>query len=211
MAEQTKKFPRTLIIVKHDGVARGIMGEIVQRFERVGLKLVGMKLVTATEEMGHKHYPSTDEWFTNVGNRSLAEYKEKGIDPIERLGTDDPIEIGKMVKQWNVEYLTVGPVLAMIFQGPDSIKIGRKLVGHTVPLLADPGTIRGDFSWDNADLANELGRPFYNLVHASGAPEEAEEEITLWFDDEEIFEKYHLPHHDTMGLLGKMSSKGLGA
>lgn len=201
------KFEKTLIIIKHDGVVRGIMGEIVQRFERVGLKLVAMKMLSASEEMGHAHYPNSVEWLENVGKRSLNEYKEKGIDPIAKLGTDDAVEIGKMVKAWNVEYLTAGPVLAMIFEGPDAVKIGRKLVGSTVPMLAPPGTIRGDYSWDNADLANALGRPFYNLIHASGDPAEANQEIELWFDKEEIFDDYVLPHHSAMGLYGKFEKR----
>lgn len=199
------KLQKTLIICKHDAVARGLMGEIIQRFERVGLKLIAMELIAATEDMGQAHYPNSDEWLNKVGERTLAEYTEKGIDPITRLGTDVPKEIGQMVKQWNVDYLTAGPVLAMIWEGPEAIKIGRKLVGSTVPLLAAPGTIRGDFSWDNADLANEHARPFYNLVHASGEPEEAEDEIALWFEDQEVTD-YSTYQSKSMGLFGKVKN-----
>ena len=197
------KTQRTLILCKHDAVARGLMGEIIQRFERVGLKLVALEFIAATEDMGHKHYPTEEKWFIKVGHRTLDEYKEKGIDPIERLGTDDPIEIGKIVKQWNVDFLTCGPVLAMVWEGPEAVRIGRKLVGNTVPLLAEPGTIRGDFSWDNADLANEHGRPFYNLVHASGEPEEAEFEIELWFENSEVLD-YKVHYQTSMGYYGRI-------
>ncbi len=200
------KVQRTLIICKHDAVARGLMGEIVSRFEKVGLKLVAMELIAATDDMGIKHYPNTTEWLSKVGERTLAEYKEKGINALEVLGTEDAVEIGKMVKQWNVEYLTSGPVLAMIWEGPEAIKIGRKLVGHTVPLLAAPGTIRGDFSWDNADLANEQQRPFYNLVHASGEPDEAEYEIQLWFEGTELI-NYNVAQHKSMGYFGKVKAE----
>lgn len=200
------KLERTLVICKHDAVSRGLMGEIIHRFERVGLKLVGMELIAATDDMGQDHYPNSIEWLTRVGERTLAEYTEKQIDPIERLGTSDPVEIGKLVKKWNVEYLTSGPVLAMIWEGPEAVKIGRKLTGSTVPLLAAPGTIRGDFSWDNADLANAQQRPFYNLIHASGEPEEAEFEIQLWFSDSEVIE-YESNQHKAMGLFGKVSNK----
>lgn len=206
MSDQNPKFERTLIIVKHDGVARGLVGEIVERFERVGLELIAMEMLSATDDMGHRHYPTTEKWFTKVGNRTLDEYKEKGIDPVKRLGTDDAMEIGKMIKAWNVEYLTSGPVVAMVWTGPDAVKIGRKLVGETVPAIAQPGTIRGDYSWDNADLANEHGRPFYNLVHASGEPEEAEEEIELWFDEEEVL-NYKSKRHEKMGMYGKLEKK----
>lgn len=201
------RYEKTLVLIKHDGVARGIMGEIITRFERVGLKLCGMKLVQATEDMGHKHYPNTKEWLETVGNRTLEEYKQKGIDPIARLGTDSPLEIGKLIKAWNVEYLTYGPVLAMVWEGPDAVKLVRKHVGSTVPSLAAPGTIRGDYSFDNADLANDLGRPFYNLIHASGNVEEADYEIDLWFDKNEIYNEHELAHHKAMGYSSKMSKK----
>lgn len=200
-------YQKTLIIIKHDGVSRGIMGEIIHRFERLGLKLCGMKLVEATKDMGENHYPNSKEWLENVGNRTLNEYKEKKIDPIERLGTDNPIEIGKLVKSWNVDYLTVGPVLAMIFEGPDAISLVRKHVGSTVPSLAAPGTIRGDYSFDNADLANTHKRPFYNLIHASGAPDEAEYEINLWFNKNEIFDLHTPSFHKAMGYSQKISRK----
>lgn len=194
---------KTLIIAKHDAVARGLTGEIIHRFERVGLKLIGFELIAATEDMGVAHYPNSKEWKEKVGNRTLAEYKEKGINPIKRLGTDNPEEIGQLIKDWNVEYLTFGPVLAMIWEGPEAVKIGRKLVGETNPINAAPGTIRGDFSWDNADLANDQMRPFYNLIHASGSVEEAEEEIELWFSDKEVH-NYKINSSTPMGLYGKL-------
>ncbi|PIZ45988.1 nucleoside-diphosphate kinase [candidate division WWE3 bacterium CG_4_9_14_3_um_filter_41_6] len=177
---------RTVIIIKHDGVARGLMGEIMQRYERVGLKLVAMKLVHATEEVGHSHYPDEEAWYTKVGERSLEEYENKGIDPIAHIGTADKIEIGKLVKKWNVEYLTEGPVLAMIFEGYGAIKMGRKITGETNPSKAVPGTVRGDYTIDNAEVANAKKRPFRNLIHSSGSDEEAANEIELWFTPDEI-------------------------
>lgn len=195
--DKTKQ--KTVIIVKHDAVSRGLMGEIVQRFERVGLKIVAMEFIAATTDMGQKHYPDTEEWLNKVGNRTLTEYREKGINPVARLGTDDPKEIGQMIKEWNVDYLTMGPVLAMVFEGPEAVKIGRKLVGETNPINAAPGTIRGDYSWDNADLANDQMRPFYNLIHASGTPEEAQFEIELWFEDIELMD-YAVNAQHAMGL-----------
>jgi nucleoside-diphosphate kinase len=199
----SNKIQKTLIICKHDAVARGLMGEIIKRFERVGLKLVAMELIAATEDMGNRHYPATDEWYAKAGNRTLTEYKEKGIDAIKRLGTDDAIEVGKLIKQWNVDFLTAGPVLAMVWEGPEAIVIGRKLIGETLPVKAAPGTIRGDFSWDNADLANEQLRPFYNLVHGSGEVDEAEFEIQLWFEGKELMD-YKVHSHKVMGYYQKM-------
>lgn len=194
---------KTLIIIKHDGVARGLMGEIIKRFERAGLKLVGLEFISGTENMGHSHYPNSEEWLTTVGNRTLGDYESKGIDPVEELGTADPIEIGKKVKQWLVDYLTVGPVMAMVWEGPGAVEVGRKLVGGTIPTKAAPGTIRGDYSIDNVELANKLSRPFYNLIHASGEVAEAKEEIALWFGKGEIFD-YKTYSAPTMGMYGKL-------
>lgn len=194
---------KTLIIVKHDGVARGLIGEIIKRFERVGLKLVALEFLKGTDDMGQSHYPDSEKWKKNVGERTLKEYNEKGISAVKDFGTVDPLEIGKQVKKWLVEYLTYGPVLAMIWEGPNAVKIGRKLAGDTVPLLALPGTIRGDFAVDNVELGNIYARPVYNLIHASGEVAEAEDEIKLWFDKDEIFD-YKPYASQVMGIYGKM-------
>jgi nucleoside-diphosphate kinase len=200
------QIQKTVIIMKHDAVSRGLMGEIIQRFERVGLKLVALEFIAASQDMGIKHYPDSVEWKQKVGERTLKEYKEKGIDPIKRLGTDEAIAIGELVKKWNVEYLTSGPVLATVWEGPEAVKIGRKLIGETNPINAAPGTIRGDFSWDNADLANDQKRPFYNLIHASGSVEEAEAEIKLWFSNTEVID-YKTNASGIMGMFGKMPKR----
>ena len=197
------QIQKTLIIIKHDGVARGLIGQVIKRFERVGLKLVAFEFIAATKDMGLKHYPDSLKWKKKVGERTLQEYKEKGIDPKKRLGTDDPVRIGEMVKEWLVEYLSVGPVLAMVWEGPEAVSIGRKLIGDTNPSKALPGTIRGDFSWDNADLANDQMRPLYNIIHASGTVSEAEDEIKLWFEDREIFD-YRSYADKFMGLTEKL-------
>lgn len=194
---------RTLVIVKHDGVARGLVGEIVTRIERVGLKLVAFEMIDPDQNIGQKHYPDSEEWKRKVGERTLEEYKERNIDANEALGTNDPIEIGNMVKEWNVEYLTSGPVVAMVWEGPNAVKVIRKLVGDTVPANSAPGTIRGDFSWDSPEVANEQKRPFYNLIHASGTKEEAQEEIALWFYELEVID-YDLVASNVMGLKGKI-------
>lgn len=191
---------RTLVLIKHDGVARGLIGEIINRFDRVGIKLIGFKLVQATREQADMHYVTNDENLTRYGNTTLRDYASKGIDPIARLGSDDPLVIGKMIKKWNIDLLTMGPILAMVYEGPEAIKIVRKIVGSTIPAEALPGTIRGDFTWDNADLANDQERSFYNLVHASGNPEEAQYEINLWFKPDEILDNYEMVHHKAMGL-----------
>ena len=195
---------RTLLIIKHDGVARGLMGEVIKRLERAGLKLIALEFLQSTAHMSESHYPHTIEWLTKVGSRTLSDYKKKGIDPIERLGSDDPIAIGKMVKGWLIDYLKVGPVLAMIWEGPQVVSIVRKLAGDTVPANAAPGTIRGDYCFDNPELANKHNRPIYNLVHASGEVAEATEEIALWFSGKEIHDYADYSDGYT-GLTGKIA------
>lgn len=194
---------KTLLIVKHDGVARGLMGEIIHRVERTGLKLVALEFLESTKDLGENHYPHTDEWLNKVGGRTLSDYKNKGIDPVESLGTDNPKEIGTMIKNWLIDYLAAGPVLAMVFEGPQAVKIVRKLAGDTIPANAVPGTIRGDFGFDDPELANEQKRPIYNIIHASGEVAEAKEEIALWFTGKEIHD-YKVYSDDFTGLKGKM-------
>jgi nucleoside-diphosphate kinase len=179
---------KTLLVLKPDAVERGIVGEIVQRVEKMGFRILSAKIVNASEELGQKHYPDSDDWKRNVGNRTIEDCEKYGIDLLENMGTEDPIEIGNMVKQWNVDYLCSGPVFALVLEGYNAVERLRSLVGHTVPTKAAPGTVRGDFSMDSAILANMNGRAIHNLVHASGSVEEAEYEIDLWFKPEEILE-----------------------
>lgn len=178
---------RTVVLVKPDGVKRGLVGEIVSRFEKVGLKIVAMKMVWVDEQMVLKHYPtSREDWVKKIGEKTLKAYEEYGKDPKEHLGTLEPFEIGKMVCKWLVDYLTSGPVVAMVLEGNHAITAVRKMCGYTYPDTAIPGTIRGDYSIDSPDLANEQKRSGKNLVHASGNAEEAKFEEELWFHKNEI-------------------------
>lgn len=185
MANST--LEQTVVLVKPDGVKRGLIGEIISRFEKRGLKVVGMKMVWVDEGMVMKHYPtSRKEWVQGIGEKTLKAYKEYGTDPKEHLGTLNPYEIGLQVCKWLVDYLTSGPVVAMVIEGPHSIAAVRKIAGYTYPDTAIPGTIRGDYSIDSPDLANMTKRSGMNLIHASGNIEEAQFEIQLWFRKNEI-------------------------
>ncbi|MCX7956201.1 MAG: nucleoside-diphosphate kinase [Patescibacteria group bacterium] len=181
------KKQKALIIIKPDGVQRGLIGKIVSRFEQVGLKIIGLKFELATKEKIITHYPETEIWFKKVGERTLTNYVKKGLDAKKVFGTDNPITIGKTVKKWLIDYLQESPVFIIAVEGYECIEIVRKISGNTIPVLASPGTIRGDFSHDSIDLANEQNRPLRNIIHASDTVEDGEKEVALWFKPEELF------------------------
>ncbi|PIP63255.1 nucleoside-diphosphate kinase, partial [Candidatus Roizmanbacteria bacterium CG22_combo_CG10-13_8_21_14_all_34_12] len=133
------------------------------------------------------HYPETEAWFKKVGERTLTNYAKKGLDAKKVFKTDDAVSIGKIVKGWLVTYFQESPVFMAVVEGYDCIEIVRKLSGNTIPVLAAPGTVRGDFSHDTIDLANEQNRPLRNIIHASDSPEDGEKEVNLWFTKEELF------------------------
>lgn len=176
------KKERTLVIIKPDGVQRGLIGEIIRRYERTGLKLLALKMLIPTEEIIEKHYTINPEWLRKVGEKSIASYKNKGL----KAPFEDPIECGKVVLERLKKYMTTGPVVAMIWQGNKAVGIVRKITGGTEPLTSDVGTIRGDFTIDSYDVSDLDGRAIRNLIHASGSVEEAEKEIAIWFKKEEI-------------------------
>ena len=177
---------RTVVLIKPDGVKRGLIGEILSRFEKAGLKIVGMKMVWVDFDLAEKHYPKDKDYLTALGKKSLETYQKYGKDPKEKLGTKDPARIGKMVRSWFANYLTSGPVVAVLLEGNHAIDQVRTMIGHTLPNLAAPGTIRGDYSTDSPVLANAAKRAVKNLVHASGTPQEAKFEEQLWFKKDEI-------------------------
>ncbi len=189
---------RTLVVLKPDAVERGIVGEVISRFEKVGLQMVGAKLFKPSKKLLDTHYPADREDFVKgLGENTLRSYEEMGLNPTEQFGHDDPKVIGDTVREWLVEFMGSGPVFAMVLEGPHSIEVVRKMVGTTLPQKSNPGTIRGDYSFDSSYLANTNKRPIKNLVHASGNSEEAEFEIPLWFSSEEMF-NYDTVHQKHM-------------
>ena len=176
------KKERTLVLIKPDAVQRTLIGEIIQRFERIGLKLAAMKMTVASGDHIEKHYTLDPQWRRKVGEKTIKSYKEKGQSP----PSEDPIEISKPVLDGLVKFMTSGPMIAMIWDGAHAVKIVRKLVGGTEPLSSDVGTIRGDFVLDSYEMADSDNRSIRNLVHASGSTEEADMEINHWFSPEEI-------------------------
>lgn len=188
---------RTLVLVKSDGVQRGLIGEVISRMERRGLKIIGLKMVKPTLEHLDEHYPKDEAWITRLGEKGFAVFDEYGIDPKEYMGTNDKKEAGTMVRKWLIDYLLEAPVVALIIEGIHAVDMVRKIAGTTLPSKADIGTIRGDFSVDSPASANLEGRAIKNIMHASENKEEAEHEIAHWFAAEEIFE-YKRSDHTVM-------------
>lgn len=170
-----KHIEKTLVLIKPDGVERGLVGEIIHRFERVGLKIIGMKMIQIDEEFAKKHY----------------------FDVAERKGE----KIFKML----MELITMGPVIAIVLEGISAVEIVRKMVGPTEPSKAMPGTIRGDFAQAHYAMSDEVQQAVRNIIHASGSREDANKELALWFKDSEIYSyesvhEFHIFHKKRIKL-----------
>jgi len=179
---------RTLVLIKPDGVERKLVGEIISRFERAGLKIIGLGIVKADKKLIDRHYPKNREWIENLGYNLIrtAEEAKIKVDLKKDYGVNNIYELGVKIRKWLIDFMSSGPVVKIALEGPQAIMVVRKLVGKTVPFLAEPGTIRGDFSIDNPLLANLEKRPIKNLIHASGNRKEAEHELKLWFKKSEL-------------------------
>lgn len=189
---------QTLAVIKPDGVQRGLLGEIVSRFERAGLKVVGMKMVWVDEKLVAKHYTADKAYLESVGQKALDSAAERGQEMDETA-----IDIGKRVRDYNMRYMSTGPVLAMVLEGNTAVQTVRNMIGKTNPLSADMGTIRGDLTIDDFTQADTEGRSVRNLMHASGDVAEAKREIPLWFHQNELHtyqtvmdKVLHDPHWD---------------
>lgn len=175
------KKERTLVILKPDAVQRGLMGEIIRRFEKVGLKMVAMKIMMATEQQCWDHYNKDEAWFLKKGANIIKNREDLGM-PIEK----DALEYGKDIIRALVKFMTAGPIVPMIFEGNQAIGIVTKIVGGTEPLTSDVGTIRGDYTLDSYELSSYDDRAVRNLIHCSDQVSEAEREIKIWFQEAEI-------------------------
>ncbi|MFT7616327.1 MAG: nucleoside-diphosphate kinase [Candidatus Woesearchaeota archaeon] len=172
---------QTLVLIKPDAVQRGLIGEIVSRFERCGLKIIGLKMVQPDSDLAGKHYEVDEEWLLNIGikQKKNAEAKGKTFDV-------DPIKFGMQIRQYLIDFLRMSPVVAIALDGHNAIDHVRKVVGQTSPQDSMPGTIRGDFSFDSYELADNSNRTIQNLIHASSSTVDAKRELGLWFTKEEL-------------------------
>ena len=191
------KEEKTVLIIKPDGVKRGLIGGIISQIEKRGLKIIALELVQATKEQIDEHYPKDEKWIRRLGEKTLKNYQTYGFDAKEELGSKDSFEIGKQVRGWLIDYLTSGPMVKMIIKGIHAIEMIRKLAGNSMPSEAEMGTIRGDFSVDDSTAANRDKRAIRNIVHASENLKEAKHELNFWFAPEEIHD-YKRAEEDIM-------------
>ncbi|MDO8510335.1 MAG: nucleoside-diphosphate kinase [bacterium] len=176
------KYERTLVVIKPDGIQRSLVGEIVGRYEKIGLKLVGIKILVPEPAMVEAHYTLDPSWRQKTGEKTIKGYRDKGLEP----PSTDPLQITAILLEKLKAYLSSGPVIAMVWQGAHAVEIVRKLTGGTEPRTSDVGTIRGDFVLDSYPMSDNDGRAIRNLIHASGTVEESEKEIAHWFSEDEL-------------------------
>ena len=184
--KESPKKERTLVLLKPDAIQRGLIGELIRRIESTGLKMIALKMTMASEDQMWRHYNKDEEWFQKKGERTVAERQAAGL-PVEK----EALEYGRDIISALVKFMTSGPVVAMIWEGNQAVGIVKKLVGSTEPLSSEAGTIRGDYTIDSYELASFDERAVRNLTHCSDPASEAEREIALWFEPQEIL-KYRL-------------------
>ncbi len=172
---------RTLVILKPDTVQRAICGEIISRFERAGLKMIGVKMMIPEMELLRNHYP--DDLIPIVGNKTKEDWDNYGVEYSESIE-----EIGQMIVDATRDFMKSSPVIAIVLEGGHAVEIVRKMVGKTGPKDSPPGTIRGDYAHLSLGRASLQKKGAANIVHASGTPKEAEHEIKMWFDENELFQ-----------------------
>lgn len=175
------KTERTFVIIKPDGVQRSLIGEIIKRFERTGLKLIGLKLTVLDSDRIWKHYNKDDAWFIKKGTKIAEDRAAAGLS-----AEKEPIEYGKDIIRALERFMTSGPVVMMAWEGNQAVNVVKKIVGDTEPSTSDVGTIRGDLTLDSYNIAAIDDRAVRNLIHCSDEPDNAEYEIGLWFDEAEL-------------------------
>ncbi len=181
------KKERTFVILKPDAIQRSLVGEIIGRFEKSGLKIVHMEMKVLDEDRLWKHYDKDEAWFEKKGQNTIDNLKEIG-----REITKEAIEYGKDIIRGLITFMTAGPVVILVIEGNSAVGIVKKMVGGTEPLTSDVGTIRGDLTLDSYNIANIDARAVRNLVHCSDEPAEAEREIALWVGDDSIVKYRHI-------------------
>jgi nucleoside-diphosphate kinase len=184
---QHPKEEKTFVLIKPDGVRKGLIGEIIKRLEQRDLKVVALEMFEPSRTEMDKHYPKDEKWLSRIGEKTTSTYTKYGYDISKDFGTTELLAIGKEVRRWLIDFMTSAPMVKLVVEGVHAVDMVRKIVGPTMPYLAEMGTIRGDYSADSAISANMERRAVFNLVHASETPEEAKHEIEHWFGKKAIF------------------------
>lgn len=182
------KEEKTYVMLKPDGVRKGLIGEVIRRFEQRDLKIVALEMFQPSHELIDTHYPKNEEWITRLGQKTISTYEKYGFDLLKDFGTSEAKDIGPEIRKWLIDYMTSAPLVKMVVQGVHAVDVVRKIAGPTMPYLAEMGTIRGDYSIDSPALANMEKRAVMNIVHCSETPEEAKHEINHWFGDIKTFD-----------------------
>lgn len=177
---------RTLVLIKPDVLQRQLVGEILTRFERKGVKLTAMKMLNATREQVGEHYINDEAYLIETGEKARKGAIARGED----VTGWNSLEQGKKVRQRNINYLTCGPIIAIVFEGFGVISQVRKILGSASPADGDIGTIRDDYSLDTYALADSIDRSTMTMLHASDSVENAERELKIWFKESEICNNY---------------------
>ncbi len=184
----SKKREQTLVLIKPDALQRSLVGDILSRIEKTGLKLVGVKMIRASKRQLYEHYNKDNKWYEQKGQMQVERMKKAGKS-VNRA----TIEFGKDIIRGSVEFMMASPLVAMVWEGNQAIGVVKKIVGSTEPLASDVGTIRGDYQLDSFDLVDIDGRgSVRNLIHCSDEKREAKREIKLWFDKKEMFDYRHI-------------------
>jgi nucleoside-diphosphate kinase len=175
------KKERSFVIIKPDGVQRGLIGEIIKRFERTGLKIVGLKFGMLDKDKIWKHYDKDDAWFLKKGTNIINNLQASGL-PVEK----EAIEYGKDIIRALEKFMTACPVISMVLEGNEAVAVVKKIVGETEPKTSDVGTIRGDLTTDSYNISAVDDRAVRNLIHCSDEVDNAKKEISLWFEEKEL-------------------------
>lgn len=180
------KKEKTFVILKPDAVQRGLVGDIIQRFEKIGLKIIAMKMILATKEQALNHYNKDEVWLKEKGEKNVIANRQAMGLPIEK----EAIDYGRDILNGLVKYMTCSPIITMVLEGNNARAVVKRLVGGTEPATADTGTIRGDYSLETYMLCDaDGGRAVRNIIHCTDPADkeiEADREISVWFKENEI-------------------------
>lgn len=186
--QELPSLERTLVLIKPDGVKNQLIGRVVRRLETSGFKLVGMKLCRVAKQHAELHLSRSADRLTEVGRRALQWCDEQSLFPMEIYGTVVPECVGQKIREWRIDFLMSGPVVALALEGEGVVAAVKKMVGHSFPDQAWRGTIRCDYGHGRDSIIKSTceRRAVQNVAHASSSQSEAEREISVWFSPGEL-------------------------